>query len=553
MSRIRSGQLRRPPQMSQTSGISAIMLDVLVALIPAWCMAIFLYGFRVVVLTAVSVATCVLCEYWYERLMKRPITIRDLSACVTGLMLAMTMPVTAPYWAPILGGAFAIIVVKQFYGGLGRNFLNPALAGRMLLTTFPMLMTNWTDALHRVSVFSTVDVVAAATPMAYLHEGVLPPHRLSQLLLGQQAGSLGEVSAFMLLLGGGYLVLRRVISVRIPLSFLGTVAVLTLLFPQGNDPVRWMLTQMLSGGLIFGAIFMATDYTTSPVTPKGHVLFGVGCGVLTFLLRQFGSYPEGVGWAILTMNGSVWLVDRAGIPRRFGDRAFVPTRHFLARARRSVSQIKFVRPQLKLPHFVKADGSVAGEAHLDQYRAWGKSCGVLAAVIAVVVLGLNGLSQLTGLDTARAELVEQRELLRQVMPEASYRSETPYRSPYALSITAGYSDDEMIGYCVEVQTHGFGGPITMVVGVDLDGKVTGVAVTDHSETRNMGTKAMEKDYLDQYVGRSGTIRMSGSNCVDAVSGATATSKAITAGVNRALAIVANLDPEDDQPYEDGEV
>ena len=192
MSRIRSGQLRRPPQMSQTSGISAIMLDVLVALIPAWCMAIFLYGFRVVVLTAVSVATCVLCEYWYERLMKRPITIYDLSACVTGLMLAMTMPVTAPYWAPMLGGAFAIIVVKQFYGGLGRNFLNPALAGRMLLTTFPMLMTNWTDALHRVSVFSTVDVVAAATPMAYLHEGVLPPHRLSQLLLGQPCGFPGE-------------------------------------------------------------------------------------------------------------------------------------------------------------------------------------------------------------------------------------------------------------------------------------------------------------------------------------------------------------------------
>ncbi len=196
---------------------------------------------------------------------------------------------------------------------------------------------------------------------------------------------------------------------------------------------------------------------------------------------------------------------------------------------------------------------MAGEAHLDQYRAWGKSCGVLAAVIAVVVLGLNGLSQLTGLDTARAELVEQRELLQQVMPEASYRSETPYSSPYALSITAGYSDDEMIGYCVEVQTHGFGGPITMVVGVDLDGKVTGVAVTDHSETRNMGTQAMEKDYLDQYVGRSGTIRMSGSNSVDAVSGATATSKAITAGVNRALAIVANLDPEADLPYEDGEV
>ena len=160
---------------------------------------------------------------------------------------------------------------------------------------------------------------------------------------------------------------------------------------------------------------------------------------------------------------------------------------------------------------------------------------------------------MTSLDTARAELVQQRELLRQVMPAASYRSETPYSSPYALSITAGYSEDEMIGYCVEVQTNGFGGPITMVVGVDLDGKVTGVAITDHSETPNVGTSAMEGDYLSQYVGRSGTVRHSGANSIDAVAGATATSKAITTGVNRALAIVASLDPDSEVPYEDGEV
>ena len=549
MSRIRSGLLRRPPQLSQTSGIDAIMLDVLVALAPAWAMAIFLYGPRVIALTAVSVATCVLCEYWYERLMKRPVTVRDLSACVTGVMLAMTLPVTAPYWAPVLGGAFAIIVVKQFYGGLGRNFLDPALAGRMLLNTFPMVMSNWSDALYRVPVFGAADAVTAATPMAYLHEGTLPPHRLSQLLLGQQAGSLGEVCSFLLLLGGLYLVLRRVIAVRIPLSFLGTVALLSFLFPRGNDPLRWTLTQLLSGGLIFGAVFMATDYTSSPVTPKGHILFGTGCGVLTFLLRRFGSYPEGVGWAILTMNGCVWLLDRAGMPRRFGAEPFAPTRRRMERARKSLAQIKFVRPQWRLPRFVNADGSVAGENHLDQVRAWCRAWGTLAALVLAVGLALGGVSQLTSLDTARAELVQQRELLRQVMPAASYRSETPY----ALSITAGYSEDEMIGYCVEVQTNGFGGPITMVVGVNLDGEVTGVAITDHSETSNVGTRAMEKDYLSQYVGRSGTVRHSGANSIDAVAGATATSKAITTGVNRALAIVANLDTDSEVPYEDGEV
>ncbi|MBR4098946.1 MAG: RnfABCDGE type electron transport complex subunit D [Clostridium sp.] len=550
MSHIRAGRLRQPPQLAQSGGVAAVMLDVMVALLPPLAMAVFFFGYRALVLTAISVLTCVLAERYTQRLLRRPDTTHDLSACVTGLMLAMCMPATAPYWAPVLGGLFAIVVVKQFYGGLGKNFMNPALAGRMMLTTFPYLMTHWTDALHHVPLLETTDAVAAATPMAYLHEGVLPPHRLSQLLAGQQAGSLGEVSAFMLLLGGGYLVLRKVISLRIPVSFLGTVAVLSLCTAPDVPPVRWMMVQLLSGGLLFGAIFMATDYTTTPITPRGQVLFGVGCGALTVLLRLYGSYPEGVGWAILTMNCCVWLLDRAGMPRRFGVKNFVVSRRGLEKLRQSLARIRFVRPRL---HLVKADGSVPGEAHLDQVRTWGKALAVLAALVLLVGLGLSRLSAFTELDTARAELDAQQELLSQVMPQASIRSEVPYSSPYALSITAGYSREELVGYCVEVQSYGFGGVMTLVVGVDLNGQVTGVAVTDHNETGAIGSQAISEDYLEQYIGRSGTIRHSGTNAVDAVAGATDTCQAITVGVNRALAIVAKLGMEGEVDYVDGEV
>lgn len=544
--------LRLPPQVGQPSTTRAMMLDMLVALLPSLAMAVFFFGVRALALTAVSVASCVGFEYGYRRLTRQRGTVGDLSACVTGVLLAMCLPASAPYWVPVLGGAFAIILVKQFYGGLGKNFMNPALAGRMLLATFPMLMTTWPQPLHRLALWG-VDAVSTATPMSYLHDGTLPPQTLRQLLLGMHGGSMGEVSSFMLLLGGCYLVLRRVISLRIPLSYLGTVAVIALLFPGGDGgAVAWAWAQVLSGGLLLGAFFLATDPATSPVTPRGQVMFGVGCGLLTMLLRYHSSYPEGVGWAILTMNCSVWLLDRAGMPRRFGAGRFSDLREWAEHARQSLAEIKFVKPQLAL-HFHRA-GKAPGEEYLDWLRAQGKSIGCLAGVVLATGLIVFGVHFLTDLDTARAETEQQQALLSQVMPLADLSSETPYRSSGALSITAGYSsDDQLVGYCVEVQAQGFGGVITMVVGVDLNGQVTGVAVTDHRETANVGTEAMTPDALRRYIGKSGTIRPTGGNSVDAVSGATATSKAITAGVNRALAIVANLDTEGVVDYVDGEV
>ncbi len=248
-----------PPQLAQATSTTSIMLDVIVALIPALGMSVYLFGPRVLVLTLISVGACVLSEYLYRRLTHQSNTLRDCSACVTGLLLAMCLPAASPYWVPLLGGVFAIVVVKQFYGGLGKNFMNPALAGRMLLSTFPFLMTTWVDALDYLPVWGEMDAVTSPTPMAALHSGRLPELDMGQMLLGQHGGSIGEVSIFMLLLGGLYLIMRRVISPRIPAAFLGTVAVLTFLFPQDGTSLEWMTAQLCSGGLVLGAFFMATD------------------------------------------------------------------------------------------------------------------------------------------------------------------------------------------------------------------------------------------------------------------------------------------------------
>ena len=542
------------PQLRQSATTAAMMLDMMVALVPTLGMAVFFFGPRVLALCAISIAACVCSEWLYRRLTHQANTIGDLSACVTGLLLALSLPVSSPYWVPVLGGAFGIIVVKQFYGGLGKNFMNPALAGRMLAATLPILMTTWAQPLHWVSLLAP-DAVSSATPLAALHDGALPVERLPQLFLGQQGGCMGEVSSAMLLLGFVYLLLRRVISARIPVAYLGTVALISLLFyPQGVSPLLWCAYQLLGGGLIMGAVFFATDPATTPVTPRGQIIFGVGCGLLTMLLRYHSSYPEGVGWAILTMNCLVWLMDRMGMPRRFGIDRFTVTRNWLAELRGSLAQIKFVKPKGKLDLMGLREGKMPGEAYLDPLRTHVKALAPLAMVFAVTCLVLSGIHTITDLDTARAEAREQQELLSQVMPQAETSSETPYRANGALSILAGYSSaGDLVGYCVEVQTQGFSGPITMVVGVDLDGKVTGVAVTSHTETKPVGTEAMTAQALSRYVGRSGTIRTSGSNSVDVVTGATATSKAITTGVNRALAIVAALDTEGEVDYVDSDV
>lgn len=311
------------PHISSPDSTPNLMLDVLIALLPAWVVAVYFFGFRVVTLTAITVAATVGAEYLYRRLTHQHQTVGDLSAAVTGLLLVMCLPVETPYWVAVIGGVFAIVVVKQLFGGLGKNFMNPALAGRVFLFSFLPYISRYAAPGHAFwapVVGQDVEAVSAATPMASLHQGLLPEGvSVRQLLVGQQAGCLGEVASLMLLMGGAYLVLRKVISPRIPLCYLGTVAVLTFLFPLGGIPrADWMLYNLFSGGLMLGAIFMATDYVTSPVTPTGRAVYGVGCGALTVFLRYFGSYPEGVSFAILVMNTLVWPLDKVFMPHRFG-------------------------------------------------------------------------------------------------------------------------------------------------------------------------------------------------------------------------------------------
>lgn len=297
-----------------------VMRDVLIALTPALIGSICFFGFRALMVVLVSASASVFFEWAYRKLMGKDSTVYDLSAVVTGVLLAFVCPVTIPYWCIILGDAFAIIIVKQLFGGIGKNFMNPALAARAFLFSWPAVMSTWAKVgfENAVSLGSTVDAVTAATPLEALHRGAMPAASALDLFLGNMGGCIGETSALLLLLGGVYLLIRKVISIRIPAAFLGTVAVLTFLFPQGNDRLGWMLAQLCSGGLMLGAIFMAADYVTSPVTKLGQVIFGIGCGVLTIAIRYFGAYNEGVSYAILVMNACVVLLDKLGRPKKFG-------------------------------------------------------------------------------------------------------------------------------------------------------------------------------------------------------------------------------------------
>ena len=307
------------PHVHAADGTRDIMLDVVIALIPAMLGAVYFFGLRSLCVMAVSVAACVVFEYLYRKLLKKDTTVGDCSAIVTGVLLAMVCPVTIPYWTIIIGDFFAIVVVKQLFGGIGCNFLNPALAGRAFLFSYPVIMTTWVAPYTSLNLIgSNADAVTAATPMSYLHQGMLPDTSVLYSFIGSVGGCIGETSAVLLLAGGVYLVVRKVISARIPLAYIATVAVIALLFPQGNDRLQWLGYQVFSGGLMLGAIFMATDYATSPVTKGGQIVYGIGCGLITMLIRYFGSYAEGVSYAILIMNVTVLLLDKIGVPKRFG-------------------------------------------------------------------------------------------------------------------------------------------------------------------------------------------------------------------------------------------
>ena len=287
-----------------------IMLDVIIALVPAMVASVILFGFRAAVVILTCVATCVLSEYLCRRVMKRPQTVGDLSCVVTGILLALNLPVTINPLIAVFGGVVAIVVVKQMFGGIGQNFVNPALTARIILmNSFPADMSAWTPAFGWLN---GTDATTTATPLGVLKEGGDFTFSHLDLFLGNTGGCLGETCALALILGGIYLIARRVISPVIPVTYLATVAVIALI--AGRDP----LVDLLSGGLLIGAFFMATDYTTSPISRNGRIVYALGCGVFTMLIRMFASLPEGVSYSIVLMNILVPLIERFTLPKPFG-------------------------------------------------------------------------------------------------------------------------------------------------------------------------------------------------------------------------------------------
>ena len=300
------------PHIRSNETVQSVMRDVIIALIPAAIGSIYFFKVGAVINIIAGVVGAVGAEYCMQKFMKKPITIKDLSAVVTGLLLAFNVPASAPWWMTFFGAVFAIVIAKQLFGGLGHNFINPALVARaFLLSSYPVLMTKWT---------SPIDGMATATPLAYIKnaasEGVQRANVID-MFLGNIPGTLGETSALLLMMGGAYLLYKGVITYVIPVTYVVTVAILTYAF-SGFDS-SMILYNVFGGGLMLGAIFMATDYATSPMTAKGQVIYAIGCGLLTSVIRYFGGYPEGVSYSILLMNVATPLIEKLVRPRVFGE------------------------------------------------------------------------------------------------------------------------------------------------------------------------------------------------------------------------------------------
>lgn len=294
------------PHLRSNESVRRMMLDVIIALMPATIGSVFFFGMNALMLVLVTVISAVVFEAAFQKLFKRPVRIGDLSAVVTGLLLALNLPATAPWWVAVFGAGFAIIIVKEFFGGIGQNFMNPALAARAaMMASWPGIMTNYINT----------DGISAATPLAILKEGGSLPG-IQRMIVGDIGGVIGETSVILLLIGAAYLLIRKVIDWKIPVIYIVTTAiVLPLLGVNLNDVVY----HILGGGLILGAFFMATDYASSPVTPLGRIIFAVGCGLLTALIRVKGGMPEGVSYSILLMNVATPVIERWTKPRVFGE------------------------------------------------------------------------------------------------------------------------------------------------------------------------------------------------------------------------------------------
>lgn len=504
---IRSGETTR-----------SIMLDVAIALLPASAFGVYRFGVYALVVLLVSIASSVLSELVFQKLAGQKVTIMDGSALVTGLLIGMNMPPEIPLWIPVLGSIFAIIFVKQFFGGIGQNFMNPALGARcFLLISFTQLMSDF-----------SVDGVSSATPLSQLAtEGTTS---LTDAFLGFTNGTIGEISALALLIGGAYLLIRKVITWEIPVIYVVSFAVFEFIFGKhGFSPV-FVAEEICSGGLLLGAIFMATDYVTSPITRKGKVVYGVVLGVLTGIFRTYGASAEGVSYAIIISNLLVPLIERVTMPTAFGYE-----KNAMEGKETSGSVLKAYRPAISLLVITLVAGLALGAAYELTKGPIQKAEEAANAAAYVAVCP----------DADHFEISEELEAKAEELSTAdSSISDGTFGNVVFESIYQGMdADGNTAGYVVNVTSKdGFGGDITITVGISGEREITGMQFLTINETAGLGMNAQNPEFTDQFIGKAGPLTLvkdgaSGENDIQALSGATFTSVAVVNAMNAALYLI----------------
>ncbi len=548
------------PHVRSKDTTSDLMFDVIVALIPATVFGIYKFGAHAGLLVAVCMLSAMLSELIYEKLVRKTVTVKDCSAILTGLLLALNLPPELPVWMAVIGSVFAIIVVKQLFGGLGQNFMNPALGARcFLLLSFSKQMTQF-----------VYDGVTTATPLAVMKAGAQPDMDIvSYMFKGDIGGTIGETSVIALLIGAAYLLIKRVISPKIPLTYIGTFAACIAIYAAVKDynVSEYTLAHLCGGGLMLGAWFMATDYVTSPITPWGKIIFGVMLGLLTFVLRIFGSGAEGVSYAIIISNLFVPLIERVTAPKAFGAGADVKpdAGKITGDEQKNINKKtdKLYASDININKTDKNDENGKVHAKFD-VKGIVKAVVVIFVITLVMGAALGAVYDITKKPISDAALKAKEEAYKEIYPDAasivSIEEQSESITNKFLNDTlhaAGYKDNtidefnlvtdkdgRLIGTIVVVTNkNGYGGDIQLAVGISLaENKITGISFLTLNETVGLGMKANEAEFKEQFKDAPfGEISYTktgsdSANVIDAISGATITTSAVTDGVNSAVAI-----------------
>lgn len=555
------------PHVRSKDTTSDLMFDVIIALIPATVFGIYKFGAHAGLLVAVCMLSAMLSELIYEKLVKKTVTVKDCSAILTGLLLALNLPPELPVWMAVIGSVFAIIVVKQLFGGLGQNFMNPALGARcFLLLSFSKQMTQF-----------VYDGVTTATPLAVMKAGAQPDMDIvGYMFKGNIGGTIGETSVIALLIGAVYLLIKRVISPKIPLTYIGTFAVCIAIYAAVKDysVLEYTLAHLCGGGLMLGAWFMATDYVTSPITPWGKIIFGVMLGLLTFVLRIFGSGAEGVSYAIIISNLFVPLIERVTAPRAFGAGADLkPDSGKTAANEQREKQDgnkelnnKTAKSDSSDNNTNKTDANNETQNTKSKFDIKGIVKAVIVIFVITLVMGaaLGAVYDITKKPILEANLKAKEEAYKEIYPDAAnivsieeqsesitneFLNDTLHTTGYKDSTIDEFNlvadkDGKLIGTIVIVTNkNGYGGDIQIAVGISLaENKITGISFLTLNETVGLGMKANEAEFKDQFkdvpLGEISYTKTGSdsANVIDAISGATITTSAVTDGVNSAVTI-----------------